>query len=773
MDTTALELRAQDFLDVADDIELEAAGVRHHYVVDAADILGYSFPTRSSRLIRDEFDLSVSQIGFEHLFRVRGKSVVLLDEYLVEVESNLRRISEEVVSRTSFEVLDTLDDADEPSQLAERVKELNPDTFKRHLGVGVGLALGLFRTGAERLRYALEERTIVAIEQIGRDGGGEDQERIQEAVERARPDFDEGVRIAVECIEAGGSGSSKQSRGENLLDRERWRRDVRAIQRIIQINSSLGEDFVRGRAKHRHVFLYLSSASKTEALFEHPELEEAHPVLSRTRGEGSIWRTARHLFIRAGYAPSRSHKQGATQSDALREIGRSLAVDERDMEGLDVQEMTATATRRVVEDFADAGVTFNPVPFREALSLVNYSGPEELYKSIATLRDRLPHSSEGGGQEEETVVGVLTSAHGALVQRWAELLGTADADFNRGADAVVGTYQRFPLQIRFQDEVYGELFERARQLCLHPPSDDREFRVKLADVVREFAQTSDDGSGERELLMLFMLFVLPPKQGALTASEYARRAARTVKDRHVRQEFDYVRIWALRRAREFADAVGAASKAIDDRSAESDARFWQGRYLARYSWMVGGGGVSVFDMLADAEKAVALARTRWYEQDEGAQDPLSTETLLSSLNNAAYSRARIAMAVVGEDPFEAAVELGEADRKTARTGESLVARARESIDDLKAVATNRGLAAAPAHAHTEAYVEFAEAVVAREANDRVREASKLGYARSRAVEAADAIDSLDAQVQCLELIERIDRRIRERLSETKATGAAE
>lgn len=751
-------LQASDFYDVAADwawgLE-EDGGVHLHYMIDAKDVLDYCFPVRSFEAF-NTLDIARTQIAYEHHFRINNKKVVLLDQYLYEVESFVRgrmiQIGQSGLRGGGAEIRLRMAD------LKAEVDKMKAEDRERYLSLFVGLALGLYEDGAEKLERVLHDHAVIATGDIQSEGVTKrDADVISDVVDSTVPVVDTDA-IAIACIKK--PKHKFKSFGDELRERQRWRRDAEAIHRINLFNQRMLER--RGDTDERHVFLYLSTTSKSERLFDHPDLHRWYPgrepAGARDRGY-SIWRTARHLFIGAA-------SEGGADVDDLIEMGDVL-------EGAEYVERSAlssshtvvkewaSAVRRDIERYLDGkGVALQMDKYKEALDAASGTGDERV-QTLTRYIERIEAESDEALHLRVQVNENLARAQSALLVRWDELFQAIDKttrgrghDFRAHADAVVGTLQRLPLQIRFEKAAYAAMFDRLRRAVTAVPGLDVEYASRVTAVARDYFSEDHLPGGEREIMLLTLFFALPRKDAAREAVQYAVRAHELAKrndptgDRT--REIEYVMIWALRRAKEFAVAYESATSAID--RFPDDPRFRQGRYLVSYSWAVArrteedepsDGELPMFEVLDDTRESVRLAKAKLAVTPE---DRLWGETLVSCLNNTAYFEARVALAYLKAGAKGRGRTMSESSREVLI---ELKDRTRELEIDW-----DRN----PGYHHTEAYVEYVEALVARTRGQRDEELRKLVVAQKRARMADEHFNPPEGS--CVELVRWINTELR-------------
>jgi hypothetical protein len=192
-------------------------------------------------------------------------------------------------------------------------------------------------------------------------------------------------------------------------------------------------------------------------------------------------------------------------------------------------------------------------------------------------------------------------------------------------------------------------------------------------------------------------------------------------DRHADREYQYIAGWAARRARKYHVANAILGVAIERYT--DDPRFFHGRSLNTYSWLKDSSArrrcpYTLKRAIVDGERAVELY--------EASGDPTYEELTAACYNNLAYFYS-----------------VGDA------TSMAAAAPAREALLKLKAlVPSNLWNPKYPEYFHTEACVEYCEAMEAKQRSDVSSQSSKLAWARS-AIEAAIRLKADDSDYPLL------------------------
>ena len=367
--------------------------------------------------------------------------------------------------------------------------------------------------------------------------------------------------------------------------------------------------------------------------------------------------------------------------------------------------------------------------YRGLLDRAEDSTPESERYILDYVRRAAEESDEASVRGDLAIT--LLDAESRFLSRWGHRLKLRKEDFKkshnlrRGRDAVISTIQRLPLQTRFVLEPYSRLFRRLRGALITAPNSLREFRTEIISVVDEYFDSETEHSLERDLFLYQLFFLLPEEGEEGRIADYAKRTSdglrelpRSEDDRQlVAPEIEYIRVWALRRARRYEDSFALAGEAID--RFRHDPRFRQGRFLAAYSWRVdremkeslnaynerarreGIPEVSLEQMSRDTAESLALAEAQ-LEKDEA--NDLYQETLASCLNNTLYHMAT-GVRQEAERAVTGGTEISDNVRSVMKTARGLLVKLK-GLEDPQGWETRN-----PAHAHTEASVELVEALV--------------------------------------------------------------
>lgn len=720
----ATRLSAAAINQVADDLAAEREGkVYFHYVIDPFEIIRFCFPTEELVSGRQTLsDIANDQIALFHFFYTRKEKPILLDEYLIEVDSFRHRLLHQV--RNGYNVADRLiaswRGGDVPAAVLRvpQADEPAPALLAENFNVILAIALSLYEEGSRRLVTLLREN--VQIQRFTQTAVGGDLEVVEAIITGSR-----GTPRALSIFQAFFKVFYPQLDVQSGLGYKASRsalRDALAVDRVLSFNEKAEQAYDEGLTKRRHVFLYLSSAHRSRVLFGLPEVRQSLP---RFEGERyPVWRTVEQRFALVAHTDPNSVntlRKLRELADVYSRLGKAATLPE----GADYSELTAWVDDawRLNQTVLNVNLFGSVVKFQDYLdSATRREAHDYIFRFIREARS---NPEEYVLHKQQAFL--LLDAKSVFLEQWSEILATVDdvaieatQGLLLGKDKVASTLQRFPLQLRFTSPLYKNLFADLRRYLTHSPATISSEFGTLRSVAERFL--SDDEhepeapfDPERELFRYVLLIALPHENAEIAAANYALEALDVVgtsstkgERTDVRQELLYFLTWALRRTRSYSQSINKAGEGM--RLFEGDPRFYQGRFLAAYAWLFDEAERRAIpdeellerQALHDAERALTLATAACPEgvlrasHISGGYDP-SCEIVVSSLNNLAFFSAYLVRRRLDVGGWAMAAPDYE--------------RARKHLAELKRwFPKPEWEPEFPAYFHTEAYVEYSEAL---------------------------------------------------------------
>jgi len=273
-----MTIRPEIVRDVIRDLELEEGGAVFYFAIDPHDLLTFCFPVVPEEdPTRTIDDIADEQAALYELCYGRNPPPLVLAEYADELDSILSYAQRDV--RTAFQKAELLEvlfkrlRSDKADLVAGIFKDIKSTQDPKDFNIVLAVVMGIYSLGIERFQDVYSRITTPVNQEV------------QHVLRELSMDYHESVFT--------------ESLYRSILSRVAGRKsaaraDARAIDRLLFLNAGLERAFTDDRIAARQIFLYLSSAGRTQQLFRLPELQEHLPIINGHRF--SIHRTPEHVF---------------------------------------------------------------------------------------------------------------------------------------------------------------------------------------------------------------------------------------------------------------------------------------------------------------------------------------------------------------------------------------------------------------------------------------------------------------------------------------------
>jgi|GEM_PF-5970489 len=706
-------LTANQIQEVIEDLQLQRAGTKIYFCVDPHELYDFCFPVDPlSRRDVDIDTVSDDQIALYETFYRLEHPPLLLPEYLAELESLTQYLEHYI--RQAYRTPELLERFVQDAQLGSiPAADADPRSpaVDENVNVYLALAMAVNRLGIDRfvdvvnrhLRFDPEDDDVAAI--WNRYKKSDRAETVREALSKN--------------IEAS-AGSSRKLEVERQLRSALY--DSAAADRVVYLNGASN-----GKDAPEQIFLYLSSARRTESIFHHPAIRKALPVI---KGQPyRLWRTRSQMFayvVSKGAAAGEEGVETAIQNlkqahKALTEFGsiaphhfcetcvlRDGSGDECDR-GASCRSLATLAKeiRRRREEIFNLGLIAALKNYKDILS--SRVPANEVLRSIMDLLNRLaaqstPERVNVDLKRVRVTLRIQSEFATVLTNGLAEWEGYADPDFLRGRDAIVSASQYMPNRPRLKDPRYTMIVSRIIDFYETPATGAHGKSKTLEAAYRDFVQLdaqTTELKADHELVRCLLYMSLPNKIGDRLALKQARTMMRSfANDPDAAREFRYVAGWAARRSRKYPLAHQILRSS--EQMYPDDPRFLHGRALNVFAWRVDLSAKRTCPhTLQSAISAIERAITLY----QNLGDDAYTILLGACWNDLAYFHAQ----PQEQNTYD-------------------VVRARAALVNLKTLVPPAQWDNYPEYFHTEAFVEFEEATAAKAKGDEWLYTKKLGWA---------------------------------------------
>ena len=753
-----------DLLDPADiddlicQTEIQRDGGYVGWVVDPAELQKFCFPIRPASLDRIDLDeIGTHQIGLYEVFYRNKVKPILAEEYVDEVRLILEWfLGNAKAAYSGLEMVDSLlqlasyDENSFRDLVAEKgVEEV---VLEKGLRFFLSVALGIHSYAVERLTDIFRHR----LDKTFPSNCGALVQELSASYEAQQDSLR--IPLVSDVVFRAALRARKSRRHAEF--------DARVIDRLFFLNNRLEQAFRDGDLKERNVFLYVSSAPRSRAVFCNSEIREHLPVINDR--QFSFWRHSVHLFtlaVRRGIRQDGSEDFGKTIENLrnlktllenIQGIGGVRGFKEHERCGscwlangrpLDCDCELATICEALSEFRESCEAR------RQTIEDAHLANKLASYSVIAKLMDSGREAKYGVFLDalrkiQDPRVGDSLVKRALEVQKVIALRGSFASDLPEGAknifdeqsfedhDAVTSSSQFFPRRVRFKSAEHSEIWNAILRF----------FDVHARGEMRSKGTMPEEGGSREDALFAFSSFLQLESTWKATQNadheltrcllylsfvtreheEKAFEMAIANADRFLgdAKEFLCVAVYAGRRCGNFKKTDEVARRAID--RFPEDWRLYHACQLNVFSWLRAGGedcSYSLLDCADLSEKTISGLLK---------EEPKDEQMLAVNFNNLA---------------FVSAFDDG-GDRSAFN-----LERARGALENLKTfLPKSKWKPLYPEYYHTEAHLELKEAESAFQAGDRNRVESKLRWGYQDAKIAAELFSDKDEHQKTLELI---------------------
>lgn len=721
-------LSAKQVGELITDTNLRKHGATLSVFIDPHDIYNFCFPIRPDKVT----DIDLDAIGshqlavYEAVYRWESRALITR-EYLREIEGVLKyaeTFSNEVYKRS--EMVDAMLVAanyDEES-FGKLVKErgVSDALMSRSFRYLLSVRLGFHRHAIERLTDVYERR----IDKTFPSGVPECLRDVDQAYEEGAygdTRFQAMVELLWSVVPKWRRKGAQRSQTEKSIIA-----DVKLIDKLFVLNAE-SERLHQAGEIPRHVFLYLSSAARTKAIFSDPRFAGQLPIVAGK--PFGFWRTNMQWFVLA--VKRAEHARGGTldqTTDALEDLRNLLT--EIHFKGLANHSKKRCKAcyldGRVPDDCEFDGLCQRLEDFRRAAeNCVEKMTTVELGSKVGTYRELSSTTAaplEGRYGTFIKAFETLQSNRDLLIERAltlhraihtsssfvGEVPESAKNIFSTVAhlgklDPVTASSQFFPRRPVFEKDQYSVLwksllgaFDRRSSGLMRSTGAVGGPRQDVIEVYEKFlildARHVGEESSDHELARCLLYLSFCTSEHSAKAFEHAKHCVELFPEQAV--EFLYVAIWAGRRSNNYEVTDVMAKDAIEE--FPMDARLYHGRQLNLFSWL----------RQEDDRQLKATRLAECVELTKKAlklflgEEPQDRVAIAANLNNLAFLLSF-------DESFERCFDL-----KAARGYLETLREKYFPKDDWNPLH--------PEYHHTEAHLELQEAIQALRGGDQLRAA---------------------------------------------------
>jgi hypothetical protein len=610
------QISTEDVQVLLNDLELEKKGYVINYIIDPYDIFRFSFPygikfgetaTRSLDEIGDEM------LAYTHLFD--NNKPVLLDEYEHELFTNREQIQKHRNDILSGNIFTRF--LENYNSLSEEKKEKALDELRQTLSflLASSVIKDTFADKCEEICKKLQINDFVA-----KTPNKKDENLILEAFKNNRR-----TKWSEEAFISWVTTSDKDGDFENSKDisneLEAAFRDFVAVDRICNLN----KDLQQNNLSKKNLFLYFSSARKSEKIFSTEMVKKHLPIIN---GESyNVLRQAKHsfiMFLLGGQSPEKIIEalktlKGITEKwEKETDIKKEINNDNKTW--LDDWKQ---ARRNQLEDDSIKRQINKHINFQEAIKSQirllegkNHTEFIEYFKNLLLESENAKSSEESLGEMDRTYSIEFGLAKLLKIVNEEKLI-----NIHKGKDSIFGSYHHLPILLfltqndKVQKELRNLLHELIGFIVKSPQQrqkNEAEFFKSLNNVYNkaESIYRNDEKLSPATLLQSLVYLILPfenqeqqevkafgfvwdkitlsglsgiGKEKKLTHTfKYFNNM--TVPFKIWKADYQYFLIWSSRRKNDIDESLAFAEEAIKEYP--KDPRFYHGKCLALYNKFV-------------------------------------------------------------------------------------------------------------------------------------------------------------------------------------------
>jgi hypothetical protein len=712
------DLHPAKIQELIDDLHLRQTGTRLHYAIDTSEVFDFCFPINPTELRSHDINaIAEDQASLYEVFYVRPDRPVLLLDYAFELqriheflkrtinhEFSKAAMVKELILEGGLGGLTSGFSDGENHVYNEELENIVRDDFN----VILAIVMGIFSLGVDRFTDVMHRMNSTPLENIN--------PVVKTILDGYEEPTEESPLIKLILREL--STRHKEAAAETTESGRKYNPDLTdafAINRLLYLNTALEQAFKEGKLPERHLFIYFSSAPKTQKIFELQAVKERLPVIDGN--QYSFWRTRAQLFA---YLINKS-----TDEDRQKRLEETIGnLSEVKLVLEEVQKVGQEFDRcsKCVLDFglgencSLAGFCHNVKKLDERIQkrkteIYNYG----LIKTIESYHDLLKAQSKDKSQRAYVNIfksvyynsGIKNIATERMRQLQQITLSQSEfsnfvlpdvvsftkeakpAHLREDRDVITGTAQYLPTKPKIKDEKYQEIVRKILSYYKTPPQGDKDKDFEIREAYKLYMDIDsqvNEFDPEHELVRCLLYLASLDKEGDHLAyknlEELLGRPDVNEIDQDILKECRYVLCWAARRIKKFKQVDLWARIATQS---YRDGRFYHGWCLNTYAWLS--------------------------DKEQGKECPYTISDVIK--------QAREALALYLEDEDEYRQEIGAIYNSLATLwaeyaenvscDEEAVAEARGALENLKVYVPRTSWSPDhPEYFHTEAYVELQE-----------------------------------------------------------------
>ena len=510
-------------------------GYRIILAIDSHELFDYCFPVNPvyGRAQTNREQLGESQAGLSHLFEAEGRErqiIMLTPEYHDEVNSIIEAIRQTAPDAWDHvQTIDKLIKMGDLEDVSEQEQRAMDDIVRNSFQFLLTVMLGIHSTGVNRMKKIMDNVLITDVLEAIHP---EDRNRFEPIWNRYRKKYYNTIYRILE----------EESHKRDQKTRQSNQRDAQAIDRLIQLNVEAEAAFKGNVLKHGYIFLYVSSAPRSERVFTHKDVRALLPRIYKRRSF-SFLRNRRQILAYMVYH-SRSDKplservletrveyrklhQLLCRMERLRGrlesstnkchdcvlIGKKPAFCDHKQVCLDIQthaNMIEAKKNEVINwGLFDQVTSYSYLLESDMQGLMRQNRGNFFQWYMAVFRDLLNSTTLKDMALERMRERHIWITHASdwMVSRQPDLGGSSSPGLWTEQDAVRGIYQYLPTQPRFNSPLYEKVIELVLQRFRNPYKKElvEQIYEEFHSLDPELAQKDD----EYDLLCCYIYLIFP------------------------------------------------------------------------------------------------------------------------------------------------------------------------------------------------------------------------------------------------------------------------
>jgi hypothetical protein len=250
-------------------LELREAGAELYYAVDPFDIIEFCFPVQPDSWREKNIELIADDQAalYEILIR-RMPRPLLVNDYKPELQRNVRRL--QILAKEAYSKTEMVNELIRlgPHELGAFDKSIQ--ALEKNFNVILAVAMGIYSLGLERLQNIYDERLLF-------------EDSLSPPLLEAMTGYRPSPISTVIYEELARSIPDGEVETEVLRLQRAARADATAIDRLFYLNNCSERLFIDGTFPRRQIFLYLSSAARSERVMRMPAVSNSLPDIGGAR----------------------------------------------------------------------------------------------------------------------------------------------------------------------------------------------------------------------------------------------------------------------------------------------------------------------------------------------------------------------------------------------------------------------------------------------------------------------------------------------------------